>query len=287
MNNCILASKSNDLLASKTLKNAKQNIEQYGWTLLRGFDMNTERFSQLLHQFCQTLTFDPARQSIDGTSQKVDAGTHSVGLHIENGNTPFPPKMVAFYSAKSAMAGSQTTICDGLELFNIMPEKLQQQWQQPITVKRQLPSHLWRQYVVDQHPQVTKPEEVTMQHLEDLIAINNQQRGIVNEDDCLDYELDISPCLPVTQQNTNKLAFANALLGPSFNYQKPSYTFNNGEQVSDDLLQETAKYAEQCTHEVQWQNGDVVLINNHRVLHGRRDILGSLNERVLYIGMGS
>lgn len=287
MNNLILATATDGLLTTKTLESAKHNLTQYGWTLFRGFEMNSARFGQLIQEFCQTLTFDPARQFIDNVSQKVDAGTSSVGLHIENGNTPFPPEMVAFYSAKSAKEGSQTTVCDGVELFNLLPETLQKQWQQQVTVKRQLPSHLWRQYVVDQHPLVTKPEEVTNQHLEDLIAINNQQRGTVNEEDNLDYELDISPCMSVKIGETFLPAFANALLGPSFNYQKPIYTFENGEKVSDELLNQTAMYAQQCTHEVQWQDGDVVLINNHRVLHGRREILGSLNERELYIGMGS
>lgn len=264
------------------------NLQEFGWTLLRGFDVNLESFGTLLTGYCDTLTFDPARAFVDGMSQKVDAGTDAVGLHIENGNTPFPPKLVGFYSAKSAKEGSQTTVCDGVELLDSLPERLKSQWQQQVTVSRHLPSALWRQYIVDNHPGVSHPEQVAQQHLDELMAINPCQRGTVDEDDALDYELDIQPCLPTTLGNSKtSLAFANAILGPSFNYQKPVYRFASGELLSDELLQETEHYAEKCTREVAWQDGDIVLINNHRVMHGRREISGSLEDRQLFIGMGS
>lgn len=286
--NTIIESHGGDSLFSpNTLLQVKKSIDENGWALLRGFSLTTERFSELLLKFCNTLTFDPARQFFNGVSQKVDAGSCAVGLHIENGNTPFPPKIVAFYSEQSAVEGSQTTICDGVELFNLLPLEIQNQWQQKVTVKRTLPSQIWRQYVIDQHPSVNKHADVTEQHLNDLIKINSQQRGSIDEFDNLDYELDIEPCLQVSRDQKNALAFANAILGPSFNYQKPTYTFANGEVVSEELIEKTGQYAEKCTREVQWKNGDVVLIDNHRVLHGRRAIVGPVSDRKLYIGMGS
>lgn len=264
------------------------NIEGFGWTLLRGFDVNLESFGSLLTKHCQALSFDPARAFVDGKSQKVDAGKQAVGLHIENGNTPFPPKLVAFYSAKSAAIGSETTLCDGADLFNALPDSLKKIWQNKVTVSRYLPSPLWRKYVTDHHLGVNQLNEVTKQHLSDLIAINPNQRGIIDAEDGLDYELDICPCLPTKSgADLMSMAFANALLGPSFNYQKPTYRFAGGELVTDELLEETASYAEQCTHEITWEDGDIVLINNHRVMHGRREILGSLDDRKLFIGMGS
>ena len=266
----------------------KQQLSERGWVVLNNFCESLEMFSQLLQQHTHKLTFDPARDFIDGVSQKVDAGTSAVGLHIENGNTPFPPKLVAFYSAKSAAIGAQTTICDGVELFNAMPDVMKRQWQRQVTVSRLLPSNIWRKYVVDQHPMVDRLEQVSEQHLQDLIKANPKQRGTVDNNDNLYYQLEISPCLQVIDEFGNQqLAFANAILGPSFNYQPPEYRFENGEIVSELLIQETAGLAEQTTKEHQWQNGDVILIDNHRVMHGRREITVPLNERELFIGMGS
>jgi hypothetical protein len=58
------------------------------------------------------------------------------------GNTPFPLNIVAFHSSKSAKEGSQTTICDGVVLFENMSKELQKTCQQRVTVSRRLSSHL-------------------------------------------------------------------------------------------------------------------------------------------------
>ena len=292
MNNIITPKQNHGLTADLNdeviIELSKQHLSKEGWVLLRGFNTNLNKFSELLQQFCQQLTFDPARDFADKTSQKVNAGKESVGLHIENGNTPFPPKYVGFYSAKSAESGSQTTICDGRRLFKNMPEQLQKKWQQGVTVSRQLPAHLWRKYVAAQHPNVNLESEVNEKHLADFIAVNPNQRGSINSDGSLDYELDIQPCLVDERVGQlSEMAFANAILGPSFNYQKPTYTFADGEQVSDLIIKKTADLAEKYTHEISWQNGDVVLIDNKRIMHGRRAIHGELNNRQLFIAMGA
>lgn len=51
-------------------------------------------------------------------------------------------------------------------------------------------------------------------------------------------------------------------------------------------MKQTAELAEKYTQEIQWQDGDIVIINNKRVLHGRRAITGNLSDRALFIGMG-
>ncbi|MFT7006180.1 MAG: alpha-ketoglutarate-dependent taurine dioxygenase [Colwellia sp.] len=292
MKNIILSSNNTPLNDFEVISQIKQQLNDSGWVLLRGFNASLPKFSELLKQFCNELTFDPAREFADKSSQKVNAGKDPVGLHIENGNTPFPPNLVAFYSKKSAKEGSQTTVCDGAELFKNMPDELQQAWQQTVTVSRRLPSHLWRQYVVNQHPEVSCVSKVTEKHLADFIAINKHQRGKINIDDSLDYQLDIQPCLPIknliinSENQTEQFAFANAILGPSYNYEKPTYTFANGQTVSQELIEKTNELAEKYTQEVQWQNGDIVIIDNKRVLHGRRAIIGNLTDRELFIGMG-
>jgi alpha-ketoglutarate-dependent taurine dioxygenase len=292
MTNIILSSKNNSLSDIEVVEQIKQMLSLEGWLLLRGFDASLPKFSELLKQLCSKLTFDPAREFADKSSQKVDAGKDPVGLHIENGNTPFPPNLVAFYSAKSAKQGSQTTLCDGAMLYKNMPENMQHAWQQTVTVSRRLPSQLWRQYVVNQHPKVSCMKEVTQAHLADFIAINKHQRGTVNSDDSLDYELDIQPCLPINSLKTkegkvqNQFAFANALLGPSYNYEKPTYTFASGEGLSKELMEDTAQLAEKYTQEIQWQDSDILILDNKRVLHGRRAIIGDLSQRELFIGMG-
>ena len=116
--NIIHAFENQSLSNQKLIKQINLNLTQNGWILLRGFDAPMKSFSKLMDSLCSRLTFDPAREYSSNATQKVNAGTDAVGLHTENGNTPFPPDVVAFYSKKSASHGSQTTICDGHQVFN-------------------------------------------------------------------------------------------------------------------------------------------------------------------------
>ena len=240
------------------------------------------KFGKLLKQLCQTLTFDPARSYAAEGVQTVDAGTAAVGLHIENGNTPLPPDVVAFYSRR-ASPGANTTLCDGVELLNALPVSLKNQFQKPYTMTRYLPKIVWQRYVASAL-NIQEPESVTAAHLDHFMTLRPGQRYQKAADEGIDY------CLTITAIRTDnysgKAAFANALLGPSYNYVAPTYRLSSGELISDDLLQELAALAEHITQEIPWQDGDLAIIDNKRVMHGRREITSPLSQRELYIAMG-
>lgn len=278
----VVAEHANQGLEAYHIAQAQLGLEEQGWALLRGFKHDLNVFNELVSAFCHKLTFDPAREFSSHISQKVDAGTLPVGLHIENGNTPFPPELVAFYSQKSALTGSQTTLCDGVSLYNALPEPLQKRFSTPITVTRTLPEHLWKAYIRNEHPRLASDQEVTIQHLNDVINAVPGQTARLNNKGELDYTLTIDPLL----KKKGNTAFANAILGPSFNYQTPIYRHANGDKVTEEELTQIAMYAEQYTFELTWQDGDMILIDNTRVMHGRRAIEGNPNQRQLVIAMG-
>ena len=258
-------------------------LKKNGWVLLRGFDVDIDVFSQLISNFCSKLSFDPARDFSNESTQKVDAGTAAVGLHIENGNTPFPPDIVGFYSKRSAKNGSQTTLCDGAQVYQQLSQALKHKFSKTVTVSRKLPEHLWKSYAASEHPQINNIDEVDASHLDEILSIVPNHRGSLNQDGSLNYELDT--CMLSHSRLSQKLAFANALLGPSFNYESPCYKFADGSEINDELKHELALLAEKYTLEIPWQDGDIALIDNKRIMHGRRAIIDNEN-RELYIGMG-
>lgn len=268
---------------TQEIANIKANLINNGWLLIRGKECDLYDFSALMQSLCSKLTFDPARQLSSKETQKVDAGKVAVGLHIENGNTPLPPDIVAFYSQKSAVIGSQTTVCDGALLWQSLPKHLKNIFNQQITVSRTLPEHLWKRYVATALSM--SEDQVEDKHLTIFLKQVSNQAGQLNEMGELHYQLTINPVL--NKNLSLKAAFANALLGPSFNYQKPKYTFADGSEVSEEVIAEVSELAERLTQEVQWQDNDIVIIDNKRVMHGRREIIGDLSERELFIGMGT
>lgn len=278
----LLSTEQNRTIEAHHMAQAQLGLEEQGWALFRGFEHNLDIFNQVVSNFCHKLTFDPARKFSSNMSQKVDAGTLAIGLHTENGNTPFPPHIVAFYSQKSALTGSQTTLCDGVSFYHSLPEPLQKRFSYPISVTRTLPKELWQTYVANEHPELAPGQEINFQHLQDVLNMVPGQSGKLNAQGELEYSLVVSPL----QIKNGKIAFANALLGPSFNYEKPSYQFADGSYVSQSELDLLAAYAEEHTYELQWQDGDIILIDNTRIMHGRRAIEGDPKQRKLVIAMG-
>lgn len=269
-------------ISAAILTRIQEHLNESGWALLRGFDMDMQAFSDMTSHLCKTITFDPARENTEKNTQKVDAGLGPIGLHIENGNTPVCPDVVAFYSTKAAFEGSQTTICDGRQVFAQFTDAQKARWSQRMTVQRTLPEELWKRYLANEHPAISKPEEVTHEHILQFKAAIPDQDFTLNDDGSLEYRLKVSPVRASSLSGGQ--AFANAILGPSHNYEPPVYTLDDGSVVSADEIEDLRDVAEQCTVEINWQDGDVAVIDNTRVMHGRRAIKDA--DRQLFIGMG-
>jgi len=271
-----------ELHSIPTITTIHQALRDHGSLVVPTQHFDVATFGKLLTQLCQTLTFDPARSYAAKGVQTVDAGTAAVGLHIENGNTPLPPDVVAFYS-KRASPGANTTLCDGAQLLEALPGSIKKLFQEAYTMTRFLPKTVWQRYVASAL-NIDEPESVTRAHLDHFMTLRPGQRYDRAADDGIDY------CLTITAIRTDnysgKAAFANALLGPSYNYVAPIYRFGNGDLIDDALLLELAAVAERYTGEIPWQDGDLAIIDNKRVMHGRREITGPLSERELYIAMG-
>ena len=269
-------------ITADVIEQTRAYLERDGWALLRGFKTDMNGFSDLTAQLCTTITFDPAREYSEKNTQKVDAGLGPIGLHIENGNTPICPDIVAFYCTRAAFEGSQTTICDGRAVFERFDAAQKARWGQKMRVKRNLPEALWKRYLANEHPAISRPEEVTEEHIQQFKAAIPGQDFTLRDDGSIDYELTVSPVRPSALANGQ--AFANAILGPSHNYEPPHYTLEDGSTVTPDEIEALRELAESCTVEINWQDGDIAVIDNTRVMHGRRAIKDA--DRELFIGMG-
>ncbi len=262
-------------------------LRTQGWILLRGQHYDVETFSQLMRQLCQTLTYDPARQNITSEAQKVDAGTHAIGLHIENGNTPMPPDIIAFFSELSAKKGSQTTICDGYAVYQSLSPELKALFGQPMRISRYLPQTIWQNYVATATGRADA-DQISLDELNQFVTETTSKTLTHHVEPQADGGVRYVLQIPAIRADnlSGQLAFANTLLGPSFNYEKPEFTLADGQNIDEALVAELTQICEQHTQEVNWQNGDVVILDNKRIMHGRRQIEVPLAERKLYIAMG-
>ena len=87
-------------------------------------------------------------------------------------------------------------------------------------------------------------------------------------------------------KNGNK-SFFNQVLAASLGWKKTSdngtspVMFGNGEEICNSNLQMISDLAESLTLLRNWKDKDILLIDNHRVMHGRKPFSGEKNREVL------
>ncbi|GAB3441575.1 hypothetical protein GCM10027570_07840 [Streptomonospora sediminis] len=255
-------------------------LKDAGFLLLRGFQPGLTEFSAFVSAHSDRVTLDPARSFHGGeVAQKVDAGTAALGLHIENGNSPFIPDLTWFLCERAASHGSQTTVCDGYRVWEALSPAAREAFAaQPIVYEREVEEQKWKAFV-QHHSDDGKPlDEITV---DDMRKLSNDPDSTVIEpqdDGSVIYSFR-TPAARTTLFG-ERLAWANSIFGPSFNYRRPHIAFADGTEFSPELWQEMTEATEACTEDIDWEHGDVALIDNTRVMHGRRAITDT--DRTIY-----
>ncbi|WP_433926648.1 TauD/TfdA family dioxygenase [Sorangium cellulosum] len=259
-----------------------------GFLLLRGFDASLREFSRLVRRMSERITLDPARSLHGGLAQKVDAGLDAVGLHCENGNSPFMPHLCWFFCEKAASIGSETTVCDGYRAWDALTPAAQRAFlDRDIVYSRRVEAAKWKGFVYHSLQGKKAIEDIT---LDDLLSLAEGRRGTVIRPcggGAIHYEFQV----PAARETlfSDRIAFANSILGPSYNYEKPRITFADREAIPPSLLGEVVRVTEAVTVDIAWQDGDVLLVDNTRVMHGRRAILDpsrTIYNALSFIGRG-
>ncbi|MEU2727455.1 TauD/TfdA family dioxygenase [Streptomyces griseoviridis] len=242
-----------------------------GHLLIRGFEPSVEDFNTLVRTYSSRTTLDPARVFHGSAAQKVDSGHDPIGLHLENGGTPYAPDLLWFHCVKAAESGSQTTVCDGYRVWDALSDRARDAFTaQPVRYARTVPAELWRRLAAFMAGDGRGHDEVSVADLYEQANPGSKVEFTENADGSLHYDYQVHAAHP-TKWSTRP-AWANSLLGPSFNYETPDIRFSDGSPIPDDLVAEYTGITEAVTEEIQWQDGDIVLIDNSRVMHGRRVI---------------
>lgn len=254
----------------------KTELKKHGYLLFRNFDTSIEIYSKFVNNLSSRTTLDPARQFFSENAQLVDAGKSAIGLHIENGLGPVIPDFCWFYCKLAPDQGSQTTLCDGKVVYENMKEELKKIFDTTITYSRNIPEQIWKTYIAHELGNQIAPNNIDASHLKQIEEKIENLTVTLNEDNSIKYKFEISPVL--NQDETPY--FANSILGPSYNYEKPEIILKNGDLIDETFKDELSRFTEQFTVNVGWNDGDIVLIDNKRVMHGRREIL--TNKREIY-----
>jgi alpha-ketoglutarate-dependent taurine dioxygenase len=268
-------------------ENIQKHVIEHGVLLFRSqklIDRNT--FIKLSEGFSDQFIIHGAKVrrpvTEDGTVQTVTEGPDAICLHTEMHFSPFAPRYMWFFCENAPAKGGETTICDG-ELFyrhlspntqKLLQSKMVKYW------------NLWDADVWQKYFGGASKDQVV-----EVFAKNNAKAWF-NDENELEFEIVKSA---LTKTARGNLAFANSIAVHDL-YQRNlklfeakgqaskvrhRIGFEDGSEIPPQLIKELLAVEAELVLPLQWKDGDVILLDNHRVLHGRKAFDPAIKRTIL------
>ncbi|WP_413163389.1 TauD/TfdA family dioxygenase [Capilliphycus salinus ALCB114379] len=249
-----------------------------GALLFRGFEADVETFTQ----FSNGLSTDFIdytggvfnRQVINGDSTvlTVNDFKNEIKLHGEMYYQKNIPLMLWFFCAEPPLQDRETILCDGKRFFDELSDSLKDLFgRKRLKYRGYLNKEGWKKrYKTDDLNEVKE------------ICKSNDTEVEVNVDESINLSY-ICPAIYPSRTGEFKV-FISSLL-PAMAISPDVVCFDDGTKIDADILSELNEIADKITAEIKWQKGDILMVDNTRILHGRRAFADE--EREIYIRLCS
>lgn len=247
----------------------------HGALLLRGFDADLAQFHAFAKQFSRTAVVNesPGRTALDPAKSlySVDGGTNAFALHPELSREPWKPDLAMFGCLSAPGTGGQTTVCDGIALVQALPDEVRN----GLTGRRLI-------YLKGVWPELLQfwlgtatPDDALLRNPPPTCPYKFMRMA--------DGRIARYFSRPALHQPmfADELAFGNFLLFARFNNGRGDFPLlDDMRPVPEAWLQAIKATAERLTHAVEWQQGDVVMLDNTRFMHGRTAIIDPAERQI-------
>jgi alpha-ketoglutarate-dependent taurine dioxygenase len=271
-----------------------EQLIKHGAVLLRGFPVESaEAFEQLLDQTdYQNMPYiggaaprDQVRASRIVTANEAPA-SEKIPFHHEMAQVPTPPGYIFFYCDTAPSAGGSTSILHSAEaceaFFSINPEfaskvkDLGVQYTRVMPLETDTASPIGRSWRETFKAETKAEAEAAM-----------SDAGMSWEwlpDNSVRTTTAILPAIRFDEE-TDREVFFNSLVAvytgwdDDRNVAKKAVITSDGAVLDEDVMQAMIAKMDELAVNFVWQPGDVLLINNHTVLHARQPFEG--DRRIL------
>jgi hypothetical protein len=224
----------------------RREIKRSGSVLLRDFTTNLTSFETFSARFGESYGAIPA----------VAKGNEGINPHSEAHFSPLCPDLLFFYCARPAREGGRTTICDGVDLYRALTGRTRKKLKSAELCWR---VELKKSWFVDA---LELPFDAIKRRWFDSAP------GFVFADtgDAVRYELRNGPM----QDTMLGPAVVNGLLA-AMAYR--SVDLEKAQRIAPSLdrhaLWEIMDAAYEVAEPIEWEPGDVFIVDNARAMHGR------------------
>ena len=300
---CIVAKPSTTISVEHACQWVEQNILEIeaalarsGALLFRGFPINSaETFDAFSAAFAySSFTYQESLSNavrINFTKRVFTANEApkdvEIYLHHEMAQTPISPEKLFFFCLSAAEHGGATPICRSDELYAALkssdPELAQQFFDKGLKYTTHMPAQ------DDQASGQGRSWKSTLS-VETKEQAENKLRELGyswhwQEDNSLRAT---SPILPAVRNlSDGTQVFYNQLVAAYMGWEgvrenpARAITFGDDSPIPREGLERIVEMSADYTYDLQWQDGDVALIDNKMTMHGRRPYDGDRKRQVL------
>jgi alpha-ketoglutarate-dependent taurine dioxygenase len=242
-------------------------LKAHGAILLRGFGTSVATLSEFAAQFCSGTVFNesPDRQLLDAARniQSVNGGCDPFPLHPELSREPWKPDVCFFACMQPPVAMGATTICDGVALAEALPPPLRAAFAaRRLAYVQPAPPAILQHWLGTPTPDAARLAAPPADCPYHFATVGGQPARIFTR--------------PVLHRPMfcDALAWGNFLLFSRYYNNRLGFpVFDNGEPVPDAWLEVVRETGDRLSVAIEWQAGDLLLLDNSRFMHGRTAVL--------------
>ena len=274
----------------------ESQLEEYGAVLFSGLPIESaEDFDLFVSSFnYNTFTYEGSLSNavrINRTNKVFTANEApkeiEIFLHHEMAQTPIYPKNIFFFCKSASLNGGQTPLCRSDDLYAAILKE-----DAGLLTKFQENGVIYNS-VMSNGDELISGQGRSWQKT--LGVISKDEAAIRLNDLGYSWNWIEGDNLSVTTKTFEAIkelkdgskSFFNQVLAASLGWKKNSeddllpVKFGNGEEIPEASIQMISELAKSLTLLRHWKDNDILLIDNYRVMHGRKPFSGKKAREVL------
>lgn len=280
------------------LPELESKLRESGAILFRGFPVDSaETFDEFSNSFdYPNFTYKESLSNavrINFTERVFTANEApkdvEIFLHHEMAQTPISPSKLFFFCKAAADEGGATPLCRSDMLFADLAKQMPELANDFVTKGLKYTTHM---------PAQDNPNSGQGRSWKSTLSVQTNAQAEQKLAD-LGYSWQwladgslraTTPVLPaVIDLGNQKKVFYNQLIAAFMGWngvrENPSsaITFGDGSAIPIEGLELIVQLSEKYTFDLQWQDGDVALVDNYMAMHGRRPYSGERKRQVLVV----
>ncbi|WP_460202747.1 TauD/TfdA family dioxygenase [Scytonema sp. NUACC21] len=243
-------------------------FKSFGVILFRGFGVTPMLMKDFSEKFSCSYITDPTKTSVDSVDfvNLVDSGMGVEYPHAELASFPIIRPDVIWFGCKTPVQGGETLFWDGVRIWKEMSKHTKQ-----LFLDKKLKFE-YDNVPLDELNRWFYSGETLDDCKQTLDRLVEKFEGFsyhINEDGTI-FTKDRDSAVVKTKFG-NQYAFCNDVW-PTYKYgQQRGEIFEDGSKLPDEVADELQKLYDKFAEEIPWQAGDLVMMDNSRFMHGRRE----------------